>query len=268
MTIRFGVVATPRGDARAWAAQVAGFEAAGWHAVLVPDTLWTTSPFPALAAAAAATTRLRLRPWVVAAPFRTPGALAREASALQELSGGRFELGIGAGRPDAEGEAARLGAAWGSAGERIAALERAVTAVREGASPAPPVTIAASGPRLLALAGRLADRVAPALPPTATEGALAAAVEAVRAAATARAAPPGITQSIVGIGDHLPARLEQRGLTASTLAAGGAAGLLPADPDELAELLQKREAQYGVDEYAAPEELAQALKPTLARLST
>ena len=48
---------------------------------------------------------------------------------------------------------------------------------------------------------------------------LALALQAHPTKATARAAPPGITQSIVGIGDHLPARLEQRGLTASTLAA-------------------------------------------------
>jgi len=267
MSIRFGVIATPRGDAAAWAAQVAAFEAAGWDTVLVPDTLWTTSPFPALAAAAAATTRLRLRPWVLAAPFRTPGALVREASALQELSGGRFELGIGTGRPDAEGEAARLGAAWGSGAERVAALERAVAAVREGVSPAPPVVVAAAGPRMLALAGRVADRVAPALQPAATEGALAAAVEAVRAAAAGRAAPPGVTQAIVGVGDRLPARLEQHGLDAATLAAQGAVGLVPGDPAELAELLRQRRERYGVDEYVVAEELADTLAPTIAHLT-
>ena len=268
MSIRFGVIATPRGDAAAWAAQVAAFEVAGWDTVLVPDTLWTTSPFPALAAAAAATSRLRLRPWVLAAPFRTPGALLREASALQELSGGRFELGIGAGRPDAEGEAARLGAAWGPAGERVAALERAVAAVREGVAPVPPVAVAASGPRMLALAGRVADRVAPALPPAAAEGALAAAVEAVRAAAAGRAAPPGVTQGIVGVGDRLPARLEQHGVDAADLAAQGAVGLLPGDPGELAEVLQQRRERYGVDEYVVAEELVDALAPTVSRLAT
>jgi len=268
MSIRFGVIATPRGDARAWAAQVAAFEAAGWDTLLVPDTLWTTSPFPALAAAAAATTRLRLRPWVLAAPFRTPGALVREASALHELSGGRFELGIGTGRPDAEGEATRLGVAWGSAGERVAALERAVTAVRDAVSPPPPIAVAASGPRMLALAGRVADRVAPALPPAADETALAAAVHAVRAAATGRAAPPGVTQAIVGVGDHLPARLEQHGLDAATLAAQGAVGLVPSDPSELAALLHERQERYGIDEYVVAEELATTLAPTVANLAT
>src|SRR3954468_5610461 len=104
MSVRFGVVATPRGDAAAWSAEVRAFEAAGWDAVLVPDTLWTPSPFPTLAAAAVATTTLRMRTWVVAAPLRTPGALVREVAALQLLSAGRFELGIGPGRPDAKEE--------------------------------------------------------------------------------------------------------------------------------------------------------------------
>jgi alkanesulfonate monooxygenase SsuD/methylene tetrahydromethanopterin reductase-like flavin-dependent oxidoreductase (luciferase family) len=179
--LAFSVLAAPAGGGAAWAQQVRGFEDDGWHAVLVPDTLWTPSPFPALAAAASVTTTLRLRPWVLAAPTRTTGALVREVKTVQQLSDGRFELGIGTGRPDAEQEAQRLGAAWGTPGERIATLEQAVTAVRDQVDPAPPVVVAASGPRMLALAGRLADRVAPALPPTATAEAFERAVGALQA---------------------------------------------------------------------------------------
>ena len=57
--LRFAVVATPAGDGRGWARQAAQLEADGWDALLVPDTLATASPFPALAAAAAAAVRAR-----------------------------------------------------------------------------------------------------------------------------------------------------------------------------------------------------------------
>src|SRR6476469_3869661 len=132
MAVTFAVVATPGPTQRSWVEQVRMLEDLGYAAVLVPDTLWTVSPFPALAAAAVAAPRIRLRTWVLAAPMRSPAAVVREAKALQQLSDGRFELGIGTGRPGAEDEAARLGMPWGSAPERIAQLETVVTAVRTG----------------------------------------------------------------------------------------------------------------------------------------
>ena len=61
------------------------------------------------------TTTLHVGSWVLAAPFRSPAVVVRETSALQLLSGGRFELGIGTGRPDAAREAALLGEAVGDA---------------------------------------------------------------------------------------------------------------------------------------------------------
>ena len=91
----------------------------GWTSLLVPDTRWTPSPFPALAVAAAVTSVLRVRTWVIAAPLRSPAAVVRESSALQMLSDGRFDLGIGSGRPDAERDAARLGVPWGTGQQRI-----------------------------------------------------------------------------------------------------------------------------------------------------
>src|SRR4051812_37483467 len=102
---RFGVVAGMGGPAAAWADRARGFEEEGYSTLLVPDTLWTPSPFLALAAAAAGTSTLRLGTWVIASPFRRPAEVVRETKTLQELSGGRFELGIGAGRPGGERDA-------------------------------------------------------------------------------------------------------------------------------------------------------------------
>src|SRR4051812_6396812 len=147
---RFGVVAGRPASGEDWLATARRVETLGYDTLLLPDTIHTPSPFPALAAAAAATSTLRVGPWVLAAPFRAPAVVVRETAALQLLSGGRFELGIGTGRPDAAAEAQLLGEAWGSAADRIARLVDVVAAVREQASPVPPVVVAGAGPRVLA----------------------------------------------------------------------------------------------------------------------
>ena len=105
--ISCALVAVPGESGRGWADHARAIEQQVWSSLLVPDTLWTASPFPALAVAAGVSA-LRVRTWVIAAPLRSPVAVVRESSALQMLSDGRFELGIGSGRPDAERDAARL----------------------------------------------------------------------------------------------------------------------------------------------------------------
>jgi alkanesulfonate monooxygenase SsuD/methylene tetrahydromethanopterin reductase-like flavin-dependent oxidoreductase (luciferase family) len=268
--VRTGVVATPGSPAgRPWADQVRALESAGWGALLVPDTLRTPSPFPTLAAAAAVTTTLRLRTWVVAAPFRTAGALAREASALQVLSGGRFELGIGPGRPDAEAETIRLEAHWGSAGERIEHVVQATQAVREHVRPVPAVAVAAAGDRMLAAATRLLagadDRIALAVGPLVTVDEVARAADRVHTAAGRRVR---LSHQVSGIGDAVPEWLSRGGLTAEVLRDGASAGWFPAgDPELVAVELRRRADELGIDEVVVPAELADAFAPVLERLA-
>src|SRR5256885_2179049 len=57
-----------------------------------PWDVWTQ-----LAALAASTSRVRLGPLVAALPFHAPGVLARMAASVDDISGGRLTLGIGAG---------------------------------------------------------------------------------------------------------------------------------------------------------------------------
>jgi len=57
-----------------------------------PHDAWTQ-----LAALAATTTRVRLGPLVAATAFHAPGVIARMAASIDEISGGRFVLGLGAG---------------------------------------------------------------------------------------------------------------------------------------------------------------------------
>lgn len=262
--MRVAVVEAPARPGADWTARARHLEEQGFDSLLVPDTLWTTSPFPALAVAAAVTTTLRLRTWVAAAPLRTPAALTRECAALQELSAGRFELGIGPGRPDAEAEARRLGATWPAAPDRIAAVEVSVAAVRAGVDPAPEVIVSAAGPKMTAASGRVADRTALALGPAATEADL----EKTARSARERCGPAMVfTQSLVGVGEALPSWFARTGgPTLAELRRLGSAGLLPADPGLAADLLREREELLGITEVTVPGELAEAFAPVLTRL--
>ena len=138
-----------------------------------------------LAYLAGRTERIRLVPDVVNLPLRLPAVLAKSAASLDVLSGGRVELGIGAGA-FWDGIAA-MGGPRRTPGESVAALdeaidimrafwsgERAVTVEGEhyavaGAHPGPPpahpigIWIGAYGPRLLRLTGRRADGWLPTL---------------------------------------------------------------------------------------------------------
>jgi alkanesulfonate monooxygenase SsuD/methylene tetrahydromethanopterin reductase-like flavin-dependent oxidoreductase (luciferase family) len=231
----------------------------GYAAVLVPDTLWTASPFPALASAAVAAPRIRLRTWVLAAPMRSPAAVVREAKALQQLSDGRFELGIGTGRPDAADEAARLGLPWPSAAERVVHLEDVAAAVREQVDPRPPVVMAASGARSLAAAGRVADRVAVGVEPTATRADLEDGVARVRQAAPDVA----LTLQAFGVGNRIPEYLKRRGISGYDLTEAGSVVMLPEDPEAIAAQARERAQSLGLDEVVIPSEFVRQVAPAI-----
>jgi probable F420-dependent oxidoreductase len=180
---RFGVIvlATAREDLVAKAQKA---EALGYATLLMPDHLGQqfSSPLLALQTVAEVTTTLRLGTFVLANDFRYPVILAKEAATLDVLSGGRFELGLGAGWLRAEYEQA--GIPFASPGVRVARLEESVSIVKalfaeepvnftgkyytvtdfQGSPmpvqrPHPPVLLAGAGKRILSLAAREADIV-------------------------------------------------------------------------------------------------------------
>lgn len=262
MSMNFGIVIAPRSGAT-WIEAVRTAERQGYGTVLLPDTLYTPSPFPALAAAAAVTTTLRLRPNVLAAPMRSAAVTVRETAALQLLSDGRFELGLGTGRPDAAAEAEKLGVAFGSAAQRRAQLVEVARAVRSEVTPAPPIVIAAAGARMLAACAEIADRVHLAVAPTAGEQDLADIVARVRDL-TDR--PIAFSLQLVAIGDALPPFMSKfMGVTLEQLREANAAALLPADPAAAAELLEHRREKLGIDETLVPGDLSEAFAPVLNR---
>ncbi|MEV5328696.1 LLM class flavin-dependent oxidoreductase [Nonomuraea sp. NPDC052634] len=99
-----------------------------------------------LSVVAARTERIRLVPDVVNVPLRPPAVLARAAASLDLLSGGRVELGLGAG---AFWDAiAAMGGRRLSPGESIEALAEAVTVLRALWTPGAPVTFEGTHHRL------------------------------------------------------------------------------------------------------------------------
>jgi alkanesulfonate monooxygenase SsuD/methylene tetrahydromethanopterin reductase-like flavin-dependent oxidoreductase (luciferase family) len=121
---RFGIVAPFLSDPPAWRDQARRIADHGYSTVLMPDfPRLQPSPAPALAVAATVAD-VRVGTWVYAAPLRAPWLTAWEAHSLTVLTQGRFEMGIGVGRPGIEDELRQRGLAAPSPGQRLANLAR------------------------------------------------------------------------------------------------------------------------------------------------
>jgi probable F420-dependent oxidoreductase len=129
-------------------------EDAGFDVLCVPDHLGAAAPFPTLTAVAMVTTRLRVSMYVLNAAFYKPALLSRDLQALDVLSDGRLEIGLGTGYVREEFEAAEL--PYPSAGARVDYLEHMTTYLKEHHRTAP-ILIAGNGDRVLTLAARHAD---------------------------------------------------------------------------------------------------------------
>lgn len=139
-------------------------------------------PLAAMTIAAMATTRLRVGTLVIANDFRPPVQLAKEIATIDQISGGRVELGLGAGFLRAEYDP--LGIPFDQPGVRVSRLGESLHLLRQLFSgetvtfhgdhyrvedftsyPVPvqgsglPILVAGSGDRMLALAAREADIV-------------------------------------------------------------------------------------------------------------
>lgn len=157
-------------------------EAAGFQSVWTYDHIsavafrgsTTLDVWAVLSAVASATERVHLGPLVINTVARHPAHIAVASATLQELSGGRFELGLGAGAgPESKfsQELAMVGLPLLDAPDRREGVVRCVEFLRSlwrgddrlpginVASPPPPIVVAANGPRMAAVAGAHADAV-------------------------------------------------------------------------------------------------------------
>jgi alkanesulfonate monooxygenase SsuD/methylene tetrahydromethanopterin reductase-like flavin-dependent oxidoreductase (luciferase family) len=159
---RFGVVAPLRTDLPTWRDRVRRIADIGYSTLLMPDVpQWQPAPAPTLAVAATLAD-LRVGTWVYASPLRQPWSTAWEAHSLSVLTEGRFEMGIGTGRPGIEDELRELGLPVLLPSERLAQVRETVTALRDldGPDLHTPVVMAVRGPKAQALAAEVADTAA------------------------------------------------------------------------------------------------------------
>jgi probable F420-dependent oxidoreductase len=291
---RFGVVAALARTGEEWIAKARAAESLGYATLATPDGLrHSFAPLPALAAAAVATRALRVGTYVLANDFRNPVLLAKEVATLDVLSGGRFELGLGAGRPAAAEDNRMLGLAFDAGGVRVERLAESLavlktllagqTATSAGPhyavraaeiapqpvqQPRPPILIAGSGRHLLALAAREADIVALGVAPTEPEAAVAEKIGWLREAAGARFERLELNINLMAVGQQVPQYVATRlGLTAESLARSGALSALMGTTEEMCETLLKRRETLGISYIMVADELMEAFAPVVERLA-
>lgn len=268
---RFGIVAGMAPDAAAWTATARHAEDLGYSTLLVPDTLGTLPPLLAMTAAATVTTTLRVGTFVLAAPYRNPPQLAHELAGLDFLSGGRLEVGVGAGRPAAEEDARALGMPYGTAAERVALVRTVIGEVRAAFAGSgttvqhegPPIMIAGAGPRMLALAAEEADIVALAVQADTTEEGLGGPVGTLREAAGARFDDIELSMNLLQIGDEPPPWVPE-GLRNPS---AEAAAILRGSPREMADTLLRRRDELGLSYITVSGFFADALAPVVELLA-
>ncbi len=281
------------------------YEALGYSTVCVGDHLSMMGPLPALAAAAAWTDRLQLGLTVAGNDYRSPLLLAQDAATVQALSGGRLELGLGAGWNAADYR--QLGIDFEEPGIRIERLAEAVEIVKrylggeafsfsgryyavEEVEPlavplagAPKLMIGGGGPRMLALAAREADIVGINLP--LRRGDLRTSIRSGAAAGTwATAAVQAVRQAAGDRFDDLELHVnvlycEVVDQAGPALAAAAAALAVDVDQladspfvligseDEIAAKLLRLRERLGISYYTVHAEAAAKLAPLVARMT-
>jgi alkanesulfonate monooxygenase SsuD/methylene tetrahydromethanopterin reductase-like flavin-dependent oxidoreductase (luciferase family) len=169
--VRFGAIVIPYEPWEAVVEHWRTLDELGLETIWGPDHLWYPrgpqflEGWTTLAALAGVARRARIGTLVTSIVFRSPALVAKQALAVDHVSGGRLELGIGAGS-ESDHEPAGV-ERWTSAerSERLRAFVHEVDRLlrsnelgRPLQQPRPPLTVAASGERNLRLAAEVADR--------------------------------------------------------------------------------------------------------------
>jgi probable F420-dependent oxidoreductase len=304
---RFGVMVYSAGTRQVVTEKARHVEELGFSTFLLPDHL--DQPFgalPALAVAAAATTRLRLGTFVLANDFRHPVLLAKDIATLDLLSDGRFELGLGAGWRQREYEQA--GIPYDSAPVRINRLEEALHVLtglfsegtfafagefytvaeldgqpKPAQRPHPPIVIGGGGQRILSLAAREADIVSiiPRARPegtgqqsadwsTATEAATRQKLDWIRQAAGDRFTTLELNTMVyaVVIADDRPAGARQLASRFGLTEEEVIASpnILVGSIEQMVDDLRVRREEFGISYITVPEYFMDAFAPVAERL--
>jgi probable F420-dependent oxidoreductase len=301
---KFSVTASRARSAEAWVRLAQRAEQLGYDAFMMPDHLGHQfAPIAALATVAAATSRIRIGPFVLANDYRHPLILAGEAATLDVLSGGRFILGMGAGWrvPDYR----QLGMPYDEPRIRVDRLVESVGVIKrlmagevvthDGTHyqldeaqlfplpvqrPHPPFLIGGGGPRMLRFAAREADIVGllPQFDPRgrpifaqATESATAAKATLVREGAGARFDDIDLNilvrySGLVGTSAGIIASA-QRAALAGAAALVGTPYVLHGTPGRVRDILLRRREAWGLNSYTFSASSLEAMAPIVELLA-
>ncbi len=181
---RFGVHSSDATSGEAWATAARRYESMGFSTLMLRDHFdRQLAPIVAMTAAACATTTLRVGCLVFDNDYRHPLVLAKEMTTLDRLSGGRVEVGLGAGWM--EPDYTQSGMSFDAPRDRASRLEEAVAVIKgffaggcvdysgehytitghemypeSFQQPRPQILLVAGGPRMTRLAATEADIVA------------------------------------------------------------------------------------------------------------
>ncbi len=258
---RFGVVTPITADLSTWRDRVRRIADAGYSTLLMPDVpTWQPTLAPTLATAAAIAD-LRVGSWVYAAALREPWSTAWEAHSLSVLTEGRFEMGIGVGRPGIEVE---LGLPVVSPAERRTRMRETVAALRkfDGPDLHTPVVMAVSGPKSQELALEVADSITLVLPP---DNNRAETTDRVRNFPGDRNLELG--QHIAVVGDGIAPFMAPPTMDTAPLHAADSLIVLPSDPAAAAEEIQRRREEIGFSYFVIGADFADTLAPVVAQLA-
>lgn len=261
---RFGVVAPLRTDVPAWQDQVRRIADSGYSTLLMPDVpQWQPAPGPTLAVAATLAD-LRVGTWVYASPVRPAWSTAWEAHSLSLLTDGRFEMGIGTGRPGLEDQLRELGLPVGPSSERLAQVRETVTALRDldGPDMHTPVVMAVRGPKARALAADVADTVTFVLSPDDSRADFARLVHDFH---TTRDVELAMHVSVIG--DAVAPFMAHPDTDPAALRAVDSVLVLPDDPMAAIEEIQRRREELGFSYFVFGADFADALAPVVAELA-
>lgn len=304
---RFGVVAESAPSREDWFTLVRSTEDLGYATFLLADHFVNEfPPIAALMSAADASKILHIGSFVFDNDFRHPALLAKEVATLDLLSGGRFELGIGAGwhRPEYE----QVGLPFETAGIRINRLEEAISIIKQFFThevvnfagshykvtdlqafpkplqrPHPPFFIGGGGKRLLSLAGREADIIGLHLKVNddgtvdaseRSEAAIARKVEWVRQAAGERFPALELNLLIGGVmitedrQQEAAQFIRKRGRSGTTVEQLLTSPyMLIGSVMQIAEQLQRLREQFGISYFVVGSENMESFAPVVARLA-